>query len=741
MDSPLRKLFLLLLVVFSIVFISVPGQSGTGTFNTGTPHYIIYNLYYDYTPTDMEVMRNTFEEASRLLYNSTNGQVQIGEVRVSTHTAFQNQADVWVNSGADDASAAIGGLGYGGAHITLFEDRHRWNAEDGPLSNERGYFGVIHETGHYAFNLYDEYPIRGGGYPGAYCVSSDSRIACIMDGGTTVHPNHHRTEWCTPAGGGLDTSHVTTPDTPQQDVHGCSCWETIADYCDSQYGATLTIPTTVDTSDPGGLAPLTWTILGSQLRFAIALDRSYSMSIDDKMTLAKQGASLFVDLCHEDVAESIAVTSFSDTAVPEFSMTPVTTVPDTKAAARAAIDSIILQNNTALGDGLRLCLNEITGGGTVSPDESVAEAIILLSDGVHNDGIEAPGDVLPDLRARGVRVFTIGLGDPDDPVYPLDETTLLNISNRTVGTYTHALDATQLGTIYTDYAGEIRGLGAAPEDGGELGPGDYERHRVFVDGFTNQQTFVLHWPYGPDRLVLYLERPDGTLISPGSAGIKYVTSGHYNFYRIKEPQPGNWNMVVRARRTDGQGGLFFGRVQYFTQSLAQSPGLFCAVATHRPFYDVNQKVTVRAFVSAAGVPVAKARVFGEIRRPDGRVHRIKLHDNGNWRVNGDDRKHDGVYSARFAKTDLQGTYRISVTVDSRSGETAVPDEVQPGWRSKKIAPFIRSAKCSFAVGRREVKPPIWERPPQVDLNLPPMDRFSIEETASPKIKNLKGPKR
>ncbi len=122
--------------------------AGTGQVVSGSPSYVNLNLYYTYTPTDMAVMKKAFEEASRLLFNSTNGQLRYGTIRVSANSAFQDKADVWVNSGAQGAYALPAGLGTAGAHITLYENRHKWTNEDGPDGNERGQFGIVHEFGH-----------------------------------------------------------------------------------------------------------------------------------------------------------------------------------------------------------------------------------------------------------------------------------------------------------------------------------------------------------------------------------------------------------------------------------------------------------------------------------------------------------------------------------------------------------------------------------------------------------------
>ncbi|MFY9822690.1 MAG: vWA domain-containing protein [Thermoanaerobaculia bacterium] len=197
-----------------------------------------------------------------------------------------------------------------------------------------------------------------------------------MHGGTTV--NNMRTEFCSKQGLGLSTDHY--PNNEQEDTWGQSCWERMAVYALSRYGITLTQPSIgnpPNTAMPAGHQDIGWIVVGDTLRTSLSLDRSYSM-IGSKLDLTKTAADLFVDLVHEGEEEFLGVTSFSNTAVVNHPMTEVTDTA-VKSVARAAISLIDVENMTALGDGLRASLNQITGNGTVPVDDSNIEAIILLS--------------------------------------------------------------------------------------------------------------------------------------------------------------------------------------------------------------------------------------------------------------------------------------------------------------------------------------------------------------------------
>ena len=687
------------------ICLATTALSGDGYIVPGTPHMLHLNLYYNYDETNMDSLRNAFTEASRLMFNATDGQLQFGTIRVSENSAFQDKADVWVESGAGLAGAATGGMGTPGFHITIYRETHRFTAEDGPDGDERGQCGITHELGHYTFNLKDEYEDGGGGPP-YYCTSTTGTVACIMDSGTQVHPTHHRTEWCTDPADSLSTAHVTNPITEQERLRGEACWETIVGRCSSSYGVTMSEPTVVDTSNPAGHVDPAWIVIGDQLRYVICLDKSGSMA-GSQIVYARRGADLFVDLGHEGSGEHIAVTSFSGgvgynpPADVNFALTEV--VDDgVKDDARTAIGWIHDENWTAMGDGMRVSLDELE---TLPQDDACVEAIVLLSDGKHNYGTEHPDDVIPDLRDRGVRVFTIGLGDPTTT--DLEEEPLQDIANQTGGLYTHAPTEAALSTIYSTYCAEIRGAEVCSEDDGEFSPDteDFEVQQAYVDEFTNEATFVLHWPTGRDALDLQLERPDGTIINPAAAAadprFKYVQMAYYEFYRVQKPMRGTWKLRIRILKTPS------GRIPYTAQTLAEAPGVDFSCAafvqlSDRPEYKANTlfkypDVPVIQASLAAGSPVGGAKVEGVVIRP----HRkpgyvdavpIRLYDDGQY-AHGDDEADDGVYSNRFYDFSYNGSYQIRLTAKNETGRQATPDEpVPPGWIPAPIPPFERVAK-------------------------------------------------
>ena len=119
------------------------------------------------------------------------------------------------------------------------------------------------------------------------------------------------------------------------------------------------------------------------------------------------------------------------------------------------------EDGTAIGDGLALAVERLRR----APVQS--RVAILLTDGVNNQGTEAPLAAAELARTQGIRVYTIGAGTTgmapmrvQDPFtgrqvlrpvpVEIDEATLEAIAERTGGRYFRATDAESLQTIYEE---------------------------------------------------------------------------------------------------------------------------------------------------------------------------------------------------------------------------------------------------------------------------------------------------
>ena len=119
------------------------------------------------------------------------------------------------------------------------------------------------------------------------------------------------------------------------------------------------------------------------------------------------------------------------------------------------------EDGTAIGDALGLAVERLR--------ESTAESriAVLLTDGVHNAGVETPSAAAELARTQGVKVYTIGAGTTGlapvrvrDPFtgrpalravqVEVDEDTLKDIAERTGGRFFRAVDADGLVSVYEE---------------------------------------------------------------------------------------------------------------------------------------------------------------------------------------------------------------------------------------------------------------------------------------------------
>jgi hypothetical protein len=187
-------------------------------------------------------------------------------------------------------------------------------------------------------------------------------------------------------------------------------------------GWPLPAPAAPTLAAPGGAPVTACTELIPVQRFMLVLDRSGSM-IGAKFDQLQVGANFWVD--YVNVEEELGLTSFSGTPTLDSGMSAV---PVADAAWRTArhtiVDGLLAGGGTAIGDALRVALNNIIAGGRAS-----SQVMILFSDGMQTAGAETADDVLPEMIAAGVRCYTIGLGSDQDGAL------LANVANTTGGRY------------------------------------------------------------------------------------------------------------------------------------------------------------------------------------------------------------------------------------------------------------------------------------------------------------------
>jgi len=126
----------------------------------------------------------------------------------------------------------------------------------------------------------------------------------------------------------------------------------------------------------------------------------------------------------------------------------------------ARIRSGLIEDGTAIGNGLATAINRLR------ESDAKSKVIILLTDGVNNQGQIAPMTAAEIAKAQGIRVYTIGVGTEGMAPYPaidmfgnltfvnqkveIDEKVLKAISDMTGGRYFRATDKEKLKAVYDE---------------------------------------------------------------------------------------------------------------------------------------------------------------------------------------------------------------------------------------------------------------------------------------------------
>ncbi len=174
----------------------------------------------------------------------------------------------------------------------------------------------------------------------------------------------------------------------------------------------------------------------------------------DRITAAKEVAASFIS---DRVGDRLGLVVFAGEA---FTQSPLTTDQSTLQTLLARIRSGLIEDGTAIGNGLATAINRLR------ESEAKSKVIILLTDGINNRGEIAPMTAAEIARAQGIRVYTIGVGSRGTAPYPavdmfgnmtfinqkveIDEKALTEIARLTGGRYFRATDKKKLQAIYDE---------------------------------------------------------------------------------------------------------------------------------------------------------------------------------------------------------------------------------------------------------------------------------------------------
>lgn len=179
----------------------------------------------------------------------------------------------------------------------------------------------------------------------------------------------------------------------------------------------------------------------------IALDISGSMLAKDfkpdRFEAAKKVAADFVAQREND---NVGLVVFAGES---FTMVPMTTDKAIVVNAINELEMGLLEDGTAIGDGIATAINRIKSG------KAKSKSIILLTDGTNNAGVVAPLTAAEIAKTDSIRIYTIGVGTTGTAPMPIgydwagnlqyqnmpvtiDEPTLKQIASMTGGKYFRA---------------------------------------------------------------------------------------------------------------------------------------------------------------------------------------------------------------------------------------------------------------------------------------------------------------
>ena len=442
------------------------------------------------TSAEWAQWRRAISKASELLFDATQGQLQIGDVYFADDGNGDDTADVILYP-SGDPSFSSGRFGNTGAAVHIM-----------PYVKEQ-VLTFLHEFGHHLWGLGEEYsqtptshqidtsspapdrrtiPILASGLADdqlvdeaaqalltiagqieRHAVTANTSTSITVDADFSVLPtaadsttvriqrpaecamaanaNFCIMENSRGAAGLLSPSGIWTPATDpvtefctdsNHDPDGETSQEDRNH--DSCWETIVTVPgftgfTAPDPATPGpaaGSDPVDFFVLDPDPRFAIVLDRSHSMADGTKLADAQHGAAYWVEFCVVS-GDQLTVIWYDHEQLVLQPLTDVGALSDLQ--RQQLLDDINVltpRGSTGIRDALLEALDQLS----TPPTRAATQVAVLLTDGIHNTPpFTYAQAAVPTLRENGVRVYALGVGDANE----VDMPTLDDIAEGTGG--------------------------------------------------------------------------------------------------------------------------------------------------------------------------------------------------------------------------------------------------------------------------------------------------------------------
>jgi len=279
-------------------------------------------------------------------------------------------------------------------------------------------------------------------------------------------------------------------------------------------------------------------------------------------------------------------------------------------------------------------------------------AIVLLSDGGHNEGIH-PDVIIPHLVDSGIPLYTIGLGES------VDEPLMTDIAFETYGEYYYSPMSLELHELYNRIAGVIHGRSIIGTTSSTISPQESELLYEYVDSSMNSVTFSSI--VSGSELGFSLISPSGVHITEENyenhLSVDFSEGELYKAFSIENPEVGLWIMNIT--------GIEVYENEPYSATVSAETQLILAGQTDKLNYMKNEPIYIFGTMFDSDELTSDVFIQANITDPNGFTYNINLYDDGN---HGDGASDDGLFSNYLTQAISEGSYIIDIiATGTRSG--------------------------------------------------------------------------
>lgn len=629
---------------------------GFGRFDGGQVELIV-SVRYDASHSVLSEWRACFEGASKILHAMTQGKVRFAKVTLHNNDAWHPawDADVWLLDEGETSYFYTPHPSIGGAESFGASDVHMALAKTAIKSP----FTILHEFGHYAFGLGDEYIGSSGATQCEADQTQKEGRACIMGAKPMWVSQQANVPTITSSGlewGWIfefcgDENHEATADSNHNSMHPDPGKPGEGKSCAAVISETRQVPL-LSGFAPKELAGYTNVQWGSsaQLFSYVALVET-AIVPDEPATIAAEPESFW----HYPTAlpaphDQIHLRSFGD-----------------------GPNLIGIDNSPTIAEGIQAARDAIVNSGPAT-----VQTLVVASTG--RQQVNDAGDFGREMASRGTRVFTVGSGK--------DREALRQLAEAGNGTYyevrpTNVIqDAERIRSQIMGIYDELRfGPPAVRASLADLAPG--QRQEVVVgEGAEFLKLVFSHTPNFDFQVAL--QHPHGDDFDLHQPGVMHGAPQHgYRVLTIANPDSGRWKVGMTPAADAGGVALTLNGYSF-------NPKVHVGiVGAHRSYEvgdDVRLQMIVRSPVPVLGLDEASISVTPppESLRPVS--------------TESFEPRRDGVFDVSFRVSE-QGAYDVEIVIENEGSAKPLEllEEPPEGLEGLRIPSFRRVRRFQIHV--------------------------------------------